>query len=143
VVLVLLVACAPDTSNTAFLCDESHACPTGQTCTGGRCRRGSGGDGVACMGATCSPEQQCCVDGVNAPRCIPAGDTCAGSGALCDGLEDCQSGDFCCSDTLTRCEPQCTFDAVCLQGSDCPSASPNCCFGSDVPWGTCSDLPCS
>jgi hypothetical protein len=140
--LVVLAACAPDETNTAFQCDDDGGCPSGQTCTGGRCRRGSGGDGVACMGQTCDAAHQCCIDGVNPARCIPAGDTCAGSGAICDGVEDCDAGDHCCVETLTRCETVCPHDVACLDGADCPSDRPNCC-PSELPWGACSETPCS
>jgi len=142
VFLLVLAACTPDETNTAFLCGGDADCPGGQACTGGRCRRGDGGDGVLCMTETCDADHMCCIDGINAPRCIPAGDACAGDAAMCDGVEDCTAGDRCCIDHITRCESSCAGDVACLSAADCPSALPNCC-PSDLPWGTCFESPCN
>jgi len=68
-VLVILASCTPDTSHTAFRCDEHHACPSDQACAAGRCRRGAPtGDGIVCdTGLVCTPDQQCCVTLFSAP----------------------------------------------------------------------------
>ena len=140
----LVASCAPDYDHSAFRCDPDHGCPSGQSCIGGRCRRGVPGDAsVACGGATCDVAmQQCCADGNNAPRCIRAGDECPGPGALCDGPGDCLGDESCCGDSQTvACFTSCKR-YVCVTGADCPSKAPNCCPGEDVPWGECSNDGC-
>ena len=145
--LVLLGACAPDYSDTAFLCDQSKKCPKGQTCESGRCRRGGITGSVACgVAGACSGAQQCCVDNTNPPRCIPAGDTCSGYGAVCDGLADCQSGDACCDGDLAYCRASCgeSISTVCTVDADCPSGYPHCCIDAAVtPWGYCQFRACA
>jgi hypothetical protein len=143
--LVMLGACEPDYSETAFLCDQSARCPTGQLCMAGRCRRGGAVGEIACgAGGTCTPEQQCCVDSSNPPRCIPAADVCPnGYGALCDGLADCQLGDACCDGDLTYCRASCAT-TVCTVDADCPSGEPHCCIDPTVvPWGSCQFYSCT
>jgi hypothetical protein len=143
VLCLLLLGCEPDFSNTSFQCDDQHGCPEHQNCIAGRCRRGSTtGDGVVCDTATCDITQQCCLDNFNPPRCIPAGDVCEGTSALCDGVEDCDPGDHCCSATLTTCGASCMTTA-CRTAVDCPSEEPNCCAVMDQPWSECSTFPCS
>ena len=150
--LVAVAACTPDTANTAFRCDTdrggSRGCPSGQSCESGRCRRGGAVGTVLCGSATCTTEQQCCVDAANPPRCIAADASCPGAGALCDQRADCAAGDYCCSGETTACGGTCG-EAACLDAVlDCPSQAPNCCFGKDMtldlalPWGRCSNDPC-
>ena len=143
VVLALLAGCAPDYEHTAFRCDAEHGCPAGQECLVGRCRRGAPtGDGVVCGTATCDLTQQCCLDLFNPARCIAAGDVCPGTSALCDGVEDCQAGDRCCTGgSSVSCDASCD-DAVCRDAADCPSTAPNCCPSDTTPWGECSPLTC-
>jgi len=152
-VLLVFGACSPETANTAFLCDTdrggSRGCPSHQSCLAGRCRRGGATGTVLCAGTVCDETQQCCVDGVGAPKCIAANETCDGAGAICDQRADCASGDFCCSGATTACGSTCDT-AACLDATlDCPSGAPNCCFGKDrdldleVPWGRCSAEPCT
>ena len=139
-----LAACGEvDTAGTVFRCDERRGCPDDQTCVFGRCRRGGVAGEVGCGGATCSAMEQCCVDSVNPPRCIPAGEVCPGVGALCDGLEDCQAGDRCCSAKLGACHETCD-DVACTTAEACPSDEPHCCPnpGTPTPWGECRFAPC-
>jgi len=139
----VIAACTPDTSHTAFRCDDSHGCPSGQTCVGGRCHRGPvTGDGVVCdTQKVCAPDQQCCLDLFNPPRCIAAGDECPGTSAFCDGVEDCQMGDRCCAESTVSCGSSCGIVA-CRDGSDCPTTEPNCCDHDGPRWGTCSPFQC-
>ena len=143
----MVAGCEPDYSETAFLCDVTHGCSEQQACVGGRCRRGGAAGTVGCgVGGVCTPEQQCCVDSSNPPRCIPAGDECPGYGALCDGIGDCQQGDACCYGLLTYCHAECKLPmvyTVCTVDPDCPSAEPHCCPDADVPWGYCQFGACS
>jgi hypothetical protein len=142
-ILLLVGGCEPDYGHSAFLCNEEHSCPEDQMCVLGRCRRGTprGDAGVECQDATCDAAQQCCVDGVNPPRCIAVGVVCQGTSALCDGVDDCQLGDLCCADGHTvTCDKTCR-DFACHSGADCPATVPNCC-PSDMPWGECSQFPC-
>jgi hypothetical protein len=138
-----IASCAPDYAHTAFRCDADHGCPAGQTCLDGRCRRGAPtGDGVVCGAATCDASHQCCLDQLNPPRCIAAGDVCPGTSALCDGSEDCQAGDRCCADGGTVfCDAACDRYA-CRDAADCPSTAPNCCPDDTAPWGECSPSGC-
>jgi hypothetical protein len=142
-IVLVIASCAPDYAHTAFRCDADHGCPDGQGCVAGRCRRGElTGDGVGCGSATCGPAEQCCVDLINPPRCLPAGDVCPGTTALCDGSEDCRAGDRCCADGDTVfCDAACESYA-CRDAADCPSTAPNCCAVRITPWGQCSPLPC-
>jgi hypothetical protein len=145
VLLVALAACEPDYSDTAFLCDPDRDCPPDQLCEAGRCRRGGVAGSVACgAGVACTGAEQCCVDGNNPPRCIPAADTCPGIAALCDGLADCPSGDQCCDGDLTYCRASCgdTLYAICTVDTDCPSSDPHCCFTTGAPWGRCEFRAC-
>lgn len=130
-----LAGCSPDTTNTAFQCDASHGCPTGQSCVAGRCRRGGVTGEVECGVETCTGAQMCCVDSINPPRCIEAGMDCVGIGALCDGLEDCQAGDACCAGDTQACGVDCETTA-CLDDDDCPSTEPHCCT-TDTPFWEC------
>jgi hypothetical protein len=143
----LIASCAPDYGHSAFLCDEQHGCPDGQTCITGRCRRsdpiGNGsGDGVKCGGMQCDRTQQCCVDGFETWRCIPAQDACLGTSALCDGMEDCGMHDLCCADgDNVTCDATCEHYA-CREREDCPATAPNCCDATDLQWGKCSQSGC-
>ncbi len=130
-----IAGCSPDTTNTAFKCDASHGCPTGQSCLAGRCRRGGASGEVDCGVETCANLQMCCADGVNVPHCIAAGKDCNGIGALCDGVEDCQAGDACCAGSTTACGVDCET-TVCVDDDDCPTTEPNCC-ASDTPFREC------
>jgi hypothetical protein len=152
-VFVIVSACSPDADNTAFLCDSDRGgdrgCPTGQSCISGRCRRGGATATVRCDSDICSESEQCCVDGINAPRCIAASASCPGAGAICDQRADCVGGDYCCSGLTTACGESCEVAACLVGGDDCPSPTPNCCFGKDsgdtgleLPWGRCSAKPC-
>jgi hypothetical protein len=140
---LLWLGCSPDYGHSAFRCDASHRCPDDQTCSAGRCRRGPPtGDGVACGSAACDLTQQCCYYDGEPPRCIPAGDVCPDTAALCDGAEDCQTSDRCCSDGSTHaCDATCrTY--VCREDDDCPSTTPHCCNENSEPWRECSKDPC-
>lgn len=142
-VLVILASCTPDTSHTAFRCDEHHACPPDQACAEGRCRRGAPtGDGIVCdTGLVCAQNQQCCVTLFSTPRCIAAGDECGGAAAFCDGREDCQPGDHCCDDSAVSCGADCE-SPVCREDADCPTTVPNCCDRDGPRWGHCSVFAC-
>lgn len=142
-IVTLLASCAPDYGHTAFRCDAGHGCPAGQDCLAGRCRRGAPtGDGVACGSMSCGPTEQCCVDLFQPTGCIAAGDICPGTGALCDGVEDCQAGDRCCADGETLfCDATCGAYA-CQDDADCPSTARSCCPDDTTPWGRCSRLGC-
>jgi hypothetical protein len=148
--IVVLAGCyeAPDYRSTHFKCDDTHACPDGQSCITGTCMvggseidaNGSGSqEGVACAGTTCTGGDNCCVDFVGSPHCIPAGTFCNGYSASCDGTEDC-AGSPCClitGGTQTACGASCTNQA-CLDNTDCLNASmPMCCLGGLTPWGRC------
>lgn len=147
VALVIVIAgCEPDYRGTAFRCDTdrggTRGCPDDQTCEAGRCRRGGATGTVECGGAgTCGFDEQCCVDQLLTPRCIPAGDACAGRSALCDERFDCADGDFCCDADTTSCGETCDSYA-CVADDDCPSEAPNCCAAAIVPWLTCTLTPC-
>src|SRR5438045_836533 len=138
-----LVACyeAPDYGATMFRCDAAHGCPEDQACIDGLCRGGGGGkhDGVACGAQVCASGQQCCIDFISAPRCLAAGVTCPGIGALCDGLEDCDAGVCCQTGARVDCTTSSCSQQICLQPADCPAAQPMCCFGftAGEPWGQC------
>jgi hypothetical protein len=137
---MLVIGCEPDLDGTAFLCDPDHACPGDQTCIDGRCRRVAP-QFIACGGATtCFPDQQCCVDNINPPRCIAAADRCPGRAALCDSMDDCAPEERCCNATVTACGLHCETVA-CEVDPDCPSDKPHCCPQGDVPWGEC-ELSC-
>lgn len=142
-ILASIASCAPDYGHTAFRCDAEHGCPDGQSCVGGRCRRGTpvAPDGVVCGAVVCDATQQCCDDDDGTSRCIAAGDVCPGDGALCDGVEDCQARDLCCADgDLAFCDASCRH-AACREDTDCPSLEPHCCPG-DSPWKVCSSDRC-
>lgn len=142
--LCMLCACERDYGETLFKCDAKRGCPPDQACVGGRCRRGGASGQVACgQGGTCSPDQQCCADLTNPPRCIPAGDECPGYGAICDGPLDCASGDSCCDGAIAACLETCgNKSAVCTVDTDCPSGEPHCCISDDYPWGYCQFRAC-
>lgn len=145
--VLAFVGCTPDYDATAYRCDTdrggTRGCPADQSCQGGRCRRGTvPASTIGCMGTTCTtPDQQCCIDGINPPRCIPAGDVCPGTSALCDGRADCAGDDYCCGGTTTACAESCEVTS-CISAADCPSAEPNCCDDDLTPWGTCTNVPC-
>lgn len=142
---MLIASCAPDFAHTAFLCDKQPDCPAGQTCTSGRCWRGTPPDAqtVACGDAGCNVgTQQCCVDPAGGMQCGSAGEVCRGISALCDGPDDCQPGDRCCADGNTVfCDQACDHDA-CQVDRDCPLAAPHCCHDPRTSWGVCSDSGC-
>jgi len=144
VLLVMVGACQRDYDNSLFRCDVLRGCPEGQGCIGGRCRRAGVSGEVACgPGGTCTGEQQCCVDNTNPPRCIPAGDECAGYSAICDGPADCQADDECCDGNIAACRSECgELTNICTVDADCPSGYPHCCIDS-YPWGTCQFRTCS
>jgi hypothetical protein len=141
--MVGLVACAPSYDGTAFRCDAAHGCPTGQSCLAGRCRRAMP-VAIACGSATCMPDEQCCVDVVNPPRCLPATETCPGDAALCDTRDDCAPVERCCNtDDGAACALACDSDHVaCIVDADCPGDAPHCCPQPIVPWGECALLSC-
>lgn len=141
--LLVLASCTPDYGHTAFRCDDEHRCPADQTCITGRCRRGAPtGDGVVCGAATCTLTEQCCLYSFGPPRCIAAGELCPNTSALCDGVEDCASGDRCCGDgEALLCDATCA-DYVCRDAADCPSIEPYCCGATAQMWGQCSPFPC-
>ena len=144
-VLVIVASCTPDTSHTTFRCDDGHACPDGQTCAGGRCHRGPlTGDGIVCdTGKTCAPDEQCCIDLFNPPRCIAAGSACDGTSTFCDGVEDCQPGDVCCDTGTISCGAGSACESVvCRDAADCPTTQPNCCDRDGPRWGHCSVFTC-
>src|ERR1041384_1214178 len=126
---MLIASCAPDFGHTAFLCDDLGGCPMGQTCMSGRCQRGTppGAQSVACGDAGCTVgTQQCCVE-ESEMRCASAGELCPGTSALCDGPDDCQSGDRCCADGSTVfCDKACDHYA-CQADRDCPLTASRCC----------------
>lgn len=144
-IVTLIAGCAPDYGHTAFLCDAGHDCPTGQTCTFGRCWRGTPPDAqsVVCGDAGCTVgTQQCCVDSEGEARCGSAGEVCQGTSALCDGPDDCPPGERCCADGNTVfCDSTCDHDA-CRSDGDCPLAAPSCCHDAETPWGRCSPPGC-
>jgi hypothetical protein len=144
-IVMLIASCAPDFAHTAFLCDKQPDCPAGQTCTSGRCWRGTPPDAqtVACGDAGCNVgTQQCCVDPAGGMQCGSAGEVCRGISALCDGPDDCQPGDRCCADGNTVfCDQACDHDA-CQVDRDCPLAAPHCCHDPRTSWGVCSDSGC-
>lgn len=136
-----VVACAPDYAQTSFLCRSGERCPDGQSCVGGRCKRGGElGDGVKCGARSCLATEQCCIDATNPPRCVAGGETCPGASAMCDGLEDCAAGDQCCDgdrDAFVTCHASCDTP-VCQDDADCPASEPRCCrLRPLVTWGTC------
>jgi hypothetical protein len=100
---------------------------------------------VACGARRCTPDETCCIDTVNDPRCIPALDVCLGVAARCDGVEDCQAGLTCCEAGSTLvCSDSCAVSA-CQEPADCPSEAPNCCVDDTIPgqtWKTCQFDPC-
>lgn len=138
----------PDYDGTRFRCDAVRGCPPGQTCIGGFCTTVDGGtmpfpDGgagsVSCDTATCASPQHCCVDFINPPRCIPAGASCGGFAAACDGIEDC-GGSPCCDlgSGSIGCGTTCS-NRICRDEADCPTTL-QCCFGAtgtNEPWGRC------
>jgi len=128
----------PDLTGVHFTCDATHGCPDGEQCVGGVCSGGGGGDGVACNGTQCMPGDQCCVDFVNAPRCIGAAESCPGMGAVCDGIEDCPGGRCCDDGGGPACGAAACDTAICVTGEDCPGSAPNCCvIDPTLPWGQC------
>jgi hypothetical protein len=141
--IALACACQPDLDGTAFKCDASHGCPSDQTCIGGRCRRVAPMD-IVCDTETCGPDEQCCADLINGPRCIPASGVCPDAAALCDGQNDCAPIERCCNGIeTTACALSCPSDEVaCAADEDCPSDASNCCAQALVPWGKCSLIPC-
>jgi hypothetical protein len=131
----MLVGCTPSLDGTAFKCDADHACPSDQSCIFGRCRLVAP-VAIGCGSSSCTPDEECCVDDTNPPRCIAATDSCPGTSALCDSIDDCGSGEHCCDADTTACGVDCSVTA-CKTDVDCPSTEPNCCPQSDLPWGTC------
>lgn len=145
VLCIGFAACAyndPTYQATMFRCDPAHACPGDQTCLGGVCQHSGDGDGVKCGGTlVCTPGQQCCIDGTNAPRCLAASETCPGTGALCDGARDCNTSSVCCDGAgEVACGDAASCNTLaCAVDTDCPSDEPNCCHDpmSTLPWGDC------
>ena len=135
------VSCTPDTDGTAFRCDSSHGCPGDQMCFGGRCRRKDGAV-VMCAGTACAPNQMCCNDFFNGPRCLDATDSCNDDQALCDGRSDCAADESCCNGKTTACARTCEKEVVCTTAADCPGDAPNCCPQPIDPWLVCNELPC-
>jgi hypothetical protein len=93
---------------------------------------------VACGASpadACAPGRQCCLDLSDHGHCVGPGDPCAARAALCDGSEDCQSGDRCCADGNTAfCDATCR-NYACQDAVDCPASAPNCCPDPETPWG--------
>lgn len=144
VLLIALASCQPELDGTAFKCDAGHGCPGDQTCIHGRCRRVEPTE-IACgENVTCGPDQQCCADFFNGPRCILATEVCPDPAALCDGPDDCAPDERCCNgEETTACALSCASDEVaCNVDDDCPSDAIHCCPQALLPWGTCSNLDC-
>jgi hypothetical protein len=140
---VLLGACTfddPSFDDTAFTCDAEHPCPSPQQCIGGTCMLvSSTADGVKCGTAgQCAPGETCCAGPVAAPACLPAGQSCSGNAASCDGAEDCGTGEACCNNSAPTCGASGCSPAVCSTNDDCSGALPTCCFLTPYPWGICS-----
>lgn len=150
VVLCVAGACSydePNLDDTQFKCGGMQTCPSGQICLGGLCQHsGRDRDGVVCGAAgICGADEQCCVDSENGPRCIAASAACPGTAALCDGVEDCDTGSQCCElGVLVACGRSECSTVVCVTGTDCPSDQPNCCpnIVATDPWGTCQFNQC-
>jgi hypothetical protein len=144
--VIIFAACSysdPKLDNTHFRCDSGGKCPSGQKCAGSLCVAATH-DGVACT-TPCGADEQCCDDGTNPLRCIPATDNCLGNSAFCDEASDCQSGSRCCAVGIDQ---QCDLEDSCAQfacqaASDCLSEAPNCCDDDPVkPWKICRRDPC-
>lgn len=140
-VVIAIAACQPSYVGTAFLCDAARGCPDGQVCKEGRCRRVSIVALQCGAAGPCTPEQQCCADGVNPPRCILATERCPGAYALCDSPDDCAPVERCCNGDQTVCvliDDGCDDEVACATDDDCPTFAPRCCPQDDVPWGACT-----
>jgi hypothetical protein len=103
---------------------------------------GSSAGTIECMGSTCeAATEECCITGGAGgamAMCIPAGDTCTGGTATCDGPEDCGGGEVCCAtrEGLGGVSAACTTDAcgggftsfeLCHDAADCSDSSHMCC----------------
>lgn len=137
------IACTPSYDATAFRCGGSRGCPDDQTCLSGRCRR-IAPVAIGCNASTCAPDQQCCADVINPPRCIAAADACAGEAALCDSRDDCAPDERCCNTSDGAvCALVCDSNNVaCAADADCPGDAPHCCPQPIVPWGRCTLIAC-
>lgn len=140
---VFLIGCYsdPDYGATRFKCDAAHACPADQRCVDGACTGGAGVAGtVACGSASCAADQKCCSDFLGGLACVALADSCAGTEAACDGIEDC-NGNACCASLAgfsIACGAATCDDQICLDASDCTSdAAKQCCLGGGDPWGHC------
>jgi hypothetical protein len=161
--LALVVACAalaacgydaPDYSDARFRCDQSHPCPSGQTCISGLCE-GVGGDGDAattdaagpdgmysginCGSSICTLDQQCCADVVGGTRCAAPGAFCAGISTRCDGPEDCPGQECCLSAGSGTCTPigTCSTSLACHVAADCGAGGDECCPILETSWNGC------
>jgi hypothetical protein len=149
VLALVLTACgyaAPTYTGTAFKCDGTHPCPTGQSCVDGVCTGSDSGSGVGpgapvvCVGVTCASGDGCCYDPVlgQGNHCAAPG-SCNGNLAACTSAANCGSGERCCNSTMSpMCGPATCPDVVCTTGSDCPADKPVCCPLGDIPWRYCS-----
>jgi hypothetical protein len=87
---------------------------------------------IECGNTTCDASTQECCTTAAGPSCIAKGGTCYGSVALCDGPEDCNTGEVCCgrnygSSRGLRCATTCNNGTVvCHLDSDCGSGE-RCC----------------
>ena len=88
---------------------------------------------VLCGREICTPGvSTCCL--TTAPftlGCIPQGSLCPGASRLCDGPEDCPSGNCCANngggaDCSSICAPQSGNAPICHADSDCPFQAPLC-----------------
>jgi hypothetical protein len=83
---------------------------------------------VACGMQTCATPNVCCATLLHA-TCIAPGAQCLGGQTVaCDGPEDCQDGDVCCSGTFgTSCQHQCLGEIRCHTADDCDGNNAHCC----------------
>lgn len=145
---VALVGCSyssPELSEERFRCDDRHACQSDRKCVDGYCESALVGQvGPACGERTCGADMQCCYDAVNPLRCVSLSTTCART-LECDGAEDCEANERCCTDgASTECVggTTCASQYVCSSAAQCPGATPNCCLEPLGLYKYCQATPC-